>query len=195
MANVVADALRRKTSTSLAFSTTPYQSQLAVIRDMDVRLKIKPKGVLLATFVVRPSLLKHIQESQRSDEELMTGLQRLEKGEPSEFGLRSDGILEFEVKVCILKDTGLRRTILEEAHSSAYTVHLGSTKMYRTTKKNDWWFGMMCEIAEIVARCLVCQQVKAERQQLAGLLQLLSVLEWIWEHITMDFVVRLLYTL
>ena len=40
-------------------------------------------------------------------------------------------------------------------------------------------------------KCLTCQQVKAEHERLAGLLQPLPVLKWKWEHITMDFVVRM----
>ena len=39
--------------------------------------------------------------------------------------------------------------------------------------------------------CLVCQQVKAEHQKPAGTLHPLPILEWKWEHITMDFVVSL----
>ncbi|XP_039131810.1 uncharacterized protein LOC120268486 [Dioscorea cayenensis subsp. rotundata] len=78
-ANVVADAVSRKTSTSLASATTSYWYQLAVLRDMDVRLKIEPKGFLLETFLERPLLLEHIQESQRTYEELMKEIQRLEK--------------------------------------------------------------------------------------------------------------------
>ncbi|GAU22845.1 hypothetical protein TSUD_282120 [Trifolium subterraneum] len=37
-------------------------------------------------------------------------------------------------------------------------------------------------------RCIVCQQVKIEHQKPAGPLQPLEILEWKWEHITMDFV-------
>ena len=47
---------------------------------------------------------------------------------------------------------------------------------------------MKREVAEFVARCLICQQVKAEHQRPAGLLQPLPIPEWKWEHITMDFV-------
>ena len=47
---------------------------------------------------------------------------------------------------------------------------------------------MKREIAKFVARCLICQQVKAEHQRPAGLLQPLPIPEWKWEHITMDFV-------
>ena len=49
---------------------------------------------------------------------------------------------------------------------------------------------MKKDIAEFVARCLVCQQVKAEHQRLAGLLQRIPIPEWKWEHITMDFVYK-----
>ncbi|KAL6343167.1 hypothetical protein AAG906_020956 [Vitis piasezkii] len=50
-------------------------------------------------------------------------------------------------------------------------------------------------IAQFVAQCLVCQQVKAEHQRPAGFLQPLSIPEWKWEHITMDFVTGLPRTL
>ena len=80
---------------------------------------------------------------------------------------------------------------MEEAHSSAYVMHPGSTKMYRTLRDHYWWRGMKTEIAEFVSRCLTCQQIKAEHQKPAGLLQPLPVPKWKWERITMDFVVRL----
>ena len=51
------------------------------------------------------------------------------------------------------------------------------------------------DIAQFVAQCLVCQQVKAKHQRPIGFLQPLSILEWKWEHITMDFVTGLLRTL
>ena len=64
-------------------------------------------------------------------------------------------------------------------------------KMYRTIKKNYWWLGMKRDVVEFVARCLVCQQVKAEHQRPSGTLQPLPILEWKLEHITMDFMVGL----
>ena len=50
---------------------------------------------------------------------------------------------------------------------------------------------MKKEIAEYVIRCLTCQQVKAEHQAPAGKLHSLSIPEWKWEKITMDFVIGL----
>ncbi len=69
--------------------------------------------------------------------------------------------------------------------------HPGGTKMYNTVKEHYWWMGMKKDIAEYVSKCLTCQQVKAEHQVRAGLLQPLPVPEWKWERIMMDFVMGL----
>ncbi|MCI88881.1 gag protease polyprotein, partial [Trifolium medium] len=37
--------------------------------------------------------------------------------------------------------------------------------MYQDLKRNVWWPNMKTEIAEFVARCMVCQQVKIEHQK------------------------------
>ena len=47
---------------------------------------------------------------------------------------------------------------------------------------------MKRDIAEFVSKCLTCQQVKLEHQRPSGLLQQLSILEWKWDMIAMDFV-------
>ena len=50
---------------------------------------------------------------------------------------------------------------------------------------------MKKDTAECVAKCLTCQQVKAEHQAPAGKLHPLSIPELKWEKITMDFVLGL----
>jgi hypothetical protein len=50
---------------------------------------------------------------------------------------------------------------------------------------------MKRDVAEYVALCDTCQQVKVEHQQPAGLLQPLQVPEWKWEEIVIDFIVGL----
>ena len=50
---------------------------------------------------------------------------------------------------------------------------------------------MKREIAQYVMKCPLCQQVKAEHQRPAGLLQPLPIPELKWEHVTMDFVTAL----
>ena len=54
---------------------------------------------------------------------------------------------------------------------------------------------MRRHVGDFVRRCLTRQQVKAEHQRPARLLQPLEVAEWKWEYITMDFVTHLPRTL
>eukprot|EP00253_Pinus_taeda_P016910 PITA_16910 len=50
---------------------------------------------------------------------------------------------------------------------------------------------MKKHVAEYLARCLECQQIKTEHQHPAGLLQPLPIPEWKWEIISMDFITGL----
>jgi hypothetical protein len=50
---------------------------------------------------------------------------------------------------------------------------------------------MKREIAKYAVECNTCQRVDADHLRPAGNLQPLSVLEWIWEHICMDFIMGL----
>ena len=50
---------------------------------------------------------------------------------------------------------------------------------------------MKRDVGDFVRQCLTCQQVKAEHQKPAGLLQPLEVAEWKWEQVTMDFMTHL----
>ena len=50
---------------------------------------------------------------------------------------------------------------------------------------------MKREVADFMARCLVCQQVKMKHQKPSGTLQSLDISEWKWDKITMDLVIGL----
>ena len=50
---------------------------------------------------------------------------------------------------------------------------------------------MKREVAQVVSACETCQRVKLEHQKPAGMLNPLSIPEWKWENIAMDFVVGL----
>jgi hypothetical protein len=50
----------------------------------------------------------------------------------------------------------IRESILREAHDSAYSIHLGSTKMYHDLKSRYWWYGIKRAKAEYVALCDNC---------------------------------------
>jgi hypothetical protein len=68
------------------------------------------------------------------------------------------------------------------------------TRMYQDLKKNFYWMQMKREIAKYMSECDTCRRVKARYLRPAGNLKPLSIPEWKWENICMDFIVGLLLT-
>ena len=161
------------------------------LRSLGVRLELTDTGALLATFHVRPVLINRIRELHTQDPNVIKLKREAESGQLKRFLVRADGTLMMGDRLCVPDVGGLKKEIMEEAHSSAYAMHPRSTKMYHTLREHYWWRGMQKDVAEFVSRCLICQQVKAENQRHAGLLQSLLIPQWKWERITMDFVVGL----
>ena len=94
-------------------------------------------------------------------------------------------------RVCVPRVDDLINTILTEAHSSKYSIHPGATKMYRDLKQHFWWSRMKRDIVDFIAKCPNCQQVKYEHQRPGGTHQRMSIPEWKWERIAMNFLVGL----
>ncbi|KAL0546138.1 hypothetical protein IC582_016044 [Cucumis melo] len=193
-ANVVADALSRKVSHSAALITR----QAPLHRDLEraeIAVSVGAVTMQLAQLTVQPTLRQKIIGAQSNDPYLVEKRGLAEAGQTAEFSLSSDGGLLFERRLCVPSDSAVKTELLAEAHSSPFSMHPGSTKMYQDLKRVYWWRNMKREVAEFVSKCLVCQQVKAPRQKPAGLLQPLSIPEWKWENVSMDFITGLPRTL
>ncbi|KAL0540116.1 hypothetical protein IC582_024346 [Cucumis melo] len=193
-ANVVADALSRKVSHSAALITR----QAPLHRDLEwaeIAVSVGAVTMQLAQLTVQPTLRQKIVDAQSNDPYLVEKRGLAEAGQTAEFSLSSDGGLLFERRLCVPSDSAVKTELLAEAHSSPFSMHPGSTKMYQDLKRVYWWRNMKREVAEFVSKCLVCQQVKAPRQKPAGLLQPLSIPEWKWENVSMDFITGLPRTL
>jgi hypothetical protein len=107
------------------------------------------------------------------------------------FSIDQEGVLWYNGRLCVPNIKELKQLILKEAHGTPYLIHPGGTKMYQDLKEQFWWHGMKREIAFYIARCDVCQRVKAEHQRPAGLLQPLKVPLWKCEEVGMDFITGL----
>ncbi|KAL0537629.1 hypothetical protein IC582_026612 [Cucumis melo] len=192
--NVVADALSRKVSHSAALITR----QAPLHRDLEraeIAVSVGAVTMQLAQLTVQPTLRQRIIDAQSNDPYLVEKRGLAEVGQAVEFSISSDGGLLFEKRLCVPSDSAVKTELLSEANSSPFSMHPGSTKMYQDLKRVYWWRNMKREAAEFVSRCLVFQQVKAPRQKPAGLLQPLSIPEWKWENVSMDFITGLPRTL
>jgi hypothetical protein len=63
--------------------------------------------------------------------------------------------------------------------------------MYQDLKNNFWWTRMKREIAKYMSECDTYRRIKADHLRPVGNLQLLSIPEWKWENICIDFIVGL----
>ncbi|KAL0560351.1 hypothetical protein IC582_000752 [Cucumis melo] len=161
----------------------------------EIAVSVGAVTMQLAQLTVQPTLRQRIIDAQSNDPYLVEKRGLAEAGQAVEFSLSSDGGLLFEGRLCVPSDSAIKTELLSEAHSSPFSMHPGSTKMYQDLKRVYWWRNMKREVAEFVSKCLVCQQVKAPRQKPAGLLQPLSIPEWKWENVSMDFITGLPRTL
>ena len=174
-ANVVANALSRKPTCSISHLKNVYLPRLVELRSLDVRLEFTDTWALLSTFHVHPILIDKIRELQTQDPTMIKMKREAKSWQLKGFSVQADGTLMMGHRLCVPDVGGFNKEIMEETHSSAYAMHPRSTKMYHTLREHYWWRGMKKDVAEFVSRCLICQQVKAEHQRPARLLQSLSI--------------------
>eukprot|EP00253_Pinus_taeda_P029666 PITA_29666 len=107
------------------------------------------------------------------------------------YTLNAAGMLCFQKKIYIPNQNSIKEKILDENHRSPYAGHPGYQKLITSLRKEYYWPAMKKDVVEYLARCLECQQVKAEHQHPTGLLQPIPIPEWKWETITMDVITGL----
>ncbi|KAH0702377.1 hypothetical protein KY285_016655 [Solanum tuberosum] len=173
--NVVANALSRKVVSMdslacLSVTKRPLAKEIQTLESKIMQLDISEKSGVLAS--------------------IETAI-----GKAQETTLDAEGVLSFKGRICVPRVDDLIQNFLTESHDLRYSIHPGVTKIYRDLKRIYWWPGIKNDIAEFVATCQNCQQVKYEHQRPTGLLLRISIPKWKWERIAMDFVVGLLKTL
>ena len=162
-ANVVVDALRRKT--------------VQTLRALNAHLSLSDDSTVVAELIARPKMLNRVLKSQKRDENIYAIVSQIGNGKETEFTVNEDGVLYYKDRVCVHISNDLRKAKLEEAHNGSFTIHPSSTKMYQDLKMSYWWSGMKRDVSEFVTKCLVCQREKAEHQVPSGLLHLIRISE------------------
>jgi hypothetical protein len=107
-----------------------------------------------------PTLRDEIIVAQKNDEGMGHIKRRMQEGDPNVTCFREDveGTLWFKEKLVVPKKEALKK-ILDEAHTTRYSIHPGSTKMYHDLRQQFWWTRMKHEAARYVFECDTCQKV------------------------------------
>ncbi|XP_070010675.1 uncharacterized protein [Nicotiana sylvestris] len=101
-----------------------------------VRLDISEPSRVLACVVAQYSLLGKIKAQLFDDRHLEVLKETVLQGSAKEVFMGEDGVLQLQGHLCVPNIDGLRERILEEAHGSRYSIHLGATKMYRDLRQH-----------------------------------------------------------
>ncbi|WVZ63378.1 hypothetical protein U9M48_013015 [Paspalum notatum var. saurae] len=145
----------------------------------------------LYSLIIEPTIKEQIITAQKQDKGMAQIREGIDEEKKACFTLDDQGVLWFKHRLVVPKDMELRKKILDEAHTSMFTLHPGRNKMYQDLKQKFWWTRTKREIAKYVSECDVCQRVKADHLKPAGTLQPLALPAWKWEDVHMDFIVGL----
>nr|GEY64762.1 putative reverse transcriptase domain-containing protein [Tanacetum cinerariifolium] len=98
----------------------------------------------IASLKIEPNLILRIKEAQKKECEIWSVVQNMKKGKQEEFQVDDHGVIWYGNRLRVVDDSSVRETNLTEAHSSPFSIHHDSTKMYRDLKQN------FCEVKELV---------------------------------------------
>jgi hypothetical protein len=128
---VVADALSRKKYCNTTFAKRMQRE----IEYLNLSMVIESK----VTMEVEPTLEAKIREGQLEDAKLKEIRQLLRDNKTSDFSEDGQGTLRLGKQICVPNPKHIKELILREAYDLAYSIHLGSTKMYKDLKTQYWW--------------------------------------------------------
>jgi hypothetical protein len=153
--NVVADALRHKGHCNylLAVYFTGEEFSTRVLPNLslfNITLTLTLRGEIIA--------------AQKNDAGMAHIKRRIQEGDPKVTCFREDaeGTLWFKDRLVVPRKEALKKKILDEAHTSRYSIHSDSTKMYHDLRQQFWWTRMKREIARYVSECDTCRKVGSE---------------------------------
>jgi hypothetical protein len=130
-ANVVVDVLSHKAHCNYfpVVRSTGEESSTRVLPDLS-----------LFNITLTTTLRSEMIAAQKHDKGMGHIKRRMREGDLKVGCFREDaeGTLWFKDRLVVPKKEALKKKILDEAHASRYSIHLGSTKMYHDLRQQFW---------------------------------------------------------
>jgi hypothetical protein len=127
-ANVIGDALSHETHYNYLsiVRLTGEESSTLVLLDLS-----------LFNITLTPTLRDEIITAQKNDEGMGHMKRRMQEVDPKVacFHEDAEGTIWFKERLVVLKKEALKKKILDEAHTSRYSIHPGSTKIYHDLRQ------------------------------------------------------------
>ena len=85
----------------------------------------------------------------------------------------------------------LRRHVMQEAHDTSYSGHLGVDKTCAAIKRRFWWPHLRKSVRRYIGKCGECQRSKPRAHKAFGPMQPIPAPDRPWEQMTMDLITAL----
>ncbi|WVZ97643.1 LOW QUALITY PROTEIN: hypothetical protein U9M48_043160, partial [Paspalum notatum var. saurae] len=167
-ANVVADALSRKAHCNFIEARSIVRVLCCEIGEIVMPTVLEAE---LYNLIIESTIKDQIIAAQKQDKGMAHIREGIDEKEKACFTLDDHGVLWFKNR---LVDMELRKKILDEAHTSMFTMHPGCNKMYQDLKKKFWWTRMKREITKYVS------ELKADHLKPVGLSRTQKGYDSIW---------------
>jgi len=99
--------------------------------------------------------------------------------------------VERRESIYVPKDEKLRVEIIQLHHDTLIAEHRGQWKTVELVTRNYWWPGVTKKVKRYVEGCNQCQRMKNRAEKLAGKLRPNQIPERLWQHILVDFIMKL----
>ena len=111
-ANVVADALSRKT--------------MQTLRALNAQFSLTDDGTIVAELIAKPNLLNRVLGAQNKDEKIAAIISQIGNGKETKYSVNDDGFLYYKDRICVPNDCELKKAILEDILRSCVIDYEGS---------------------------------------------------------------------
>jgi len=140
-------------------------------------------------------IVKKIKEARDKDKKVIKTVEEMKKAEVKtlrdEEWQIEEGLVLKEGRVYVPKDEKLRVEIIQLHHDTLIAGHGEQWKMVELVTRNYWWPGVTKKVKRYVEGCDQCQKMKNRAEMLVGKLRPNQVLERLWQHILVDFIMKL----
>ena len=140
--------------------------------------------------------MKKIKEVRNKDEEVIKAVEEMKKAgvkmlRNEKWQIEKEIVLK-KGRIYVLKNDKLRIEIIWLHHDTLIAGHGGQWKTVELVTRIYWWPGVTKEVKQYVEGCDQCQRIKNRAEMPAGKLRPNEVLERLWQHISVDFITKLL---
>ena len=141
-------------------------------------------------------IVKKIKEARDKDKEMIKVVEEMKKAgvkmlRDEEWKIE-EGLVLKEGRVYVPKNKKLRVEIIWLHHNMLIAGHGGQWKTVELVTRNYWWPGIMKEVKRYIEGCDQCQRMKNRVERPAGKLRPNQIPEKLWQHISVDFITKLL---